>query len=350
MSSRVYHALLWAACLGMILCTGCPASSDRESSSDKLSVFVSIAPQAEFVKRIGGERVSVEVLVPSGQSPATYEPGLQQMATLSEAELYFRIGVPFERGLLPKVERTMPELRIIDTRRGIDLRRMHSEPHAGAHDHGHAGAHDDGHHDDHDHGHAGAHDDGHHDDPDHDHAGAHDDGHDAAHDHSHGGSDPHIWLSPRLVQVQARTIADALKQADPAGAAVYEANLQQFIADLEALDAELRQALAPVRGKTLMVFHPSWGYFADAYGLEQHAIELEGKEPSARQLTRIIARAKAEDVRVIFVQPQFSQSSAEAVAGAIDGAVVPIDPLARDYMANLRRVARTIREALGGQE
>jgi zinc transport system substrate-binding protein len=167
------------------------------------------------------------------------------------------------------------------------------------------------------------------------------------HHHHEGGTDPHVWLSPRLVKAQARTIADALIELDPAGKATYEKNLADFLKDLDALDAHLVEALAPVKGKTFMVFHPAWGYFADAYGLEQEPIEIEGKDPSGRQIARVIEMAKAKGVRVIFVQPQFSKKSAKRIAAAIDGAVVPIDPLARDYVGNLERVAAAVLLAIG---
>jgi zinc transport system substrate-binding protein len=168
--------------------------------------------------------------------------------------------------------------------------------------------------------------------------------------HYEEGTDPHIWLSPRLVKIQARTITDALIEVDPTGQATYENNLAAFIQKLDVLDAHLIEALAPVKGKTLMVFHPAWGYFADAYGLEQEPIEVEGKEPSGQQLARMIELAKDEGVRIIFVQPQFSKRSAMRIAEAIGGAVVPINPLARDYLNNLERVATAVREALQKQE
>jgi zinc transport system substrate-binding protein len=278
-----------------------------------ITVFTSILPQEYFVERIGGDRVEVQALVAPGRSPATYEPTPRQMASLSEAKIFFRIGVPFENAFMPKIQDLTQGLRIVDTREGITLREMK------AHHHG-----DDGYqHEDH-------------------HA-------DEEHHHHHGGTDPHVWLSPRLVKIQARTIADALIDIDPAGRAIYEKNLAAFVADLDVLDAHLAEALAPVKGKTFMVFHPAWGYFADAYGLEQTPIEIEGKDPSGQQLVRVIEMAKEQGVRVIFVQPQFSRQSAERVAGAIDGAVLPIDPLARDYVGNLERVATEIREALQNQ-
>lgn len=270
-------------------------ASATAEETDKYMVFTSILPQEYFVERIGGNLVKVQALVTPGSSPATYEPTPRQMAALSEAKIFFRIGVPFENIFVPKIKGTAEGLRIVDTREGIALRKMKAY-------------------------------------------------------RLKKGNDPHIWLSPRLVKIQARTIADALIEADPAGKAAYEENLSAFLEDLDALDATLAEALAPVKGKTLMVFHPAWGYFADTYGLEQEPIELEGKDPSGPQLARIIEMAKSEGVRVIFVQPQFSKSSAMRVAEAIGGAVVSINPLARDYIANLERVADTVREALQKQE
>jgi zinc transport system substrate-binding protein len=281
--------------------TSC-SPSPPSVAGEKVSVFTSIVPQEYFVERIGGDRVEVQALVKPGSSPATYEPTPIQMAALSEAKLFLRIGVPFENAFLPKIEETLEDLRIVDTRKGITLRKMKAR-------------------------------------------------HDQADEQPYeAGTDPHIWLSPRLVKTQARTIADALIQADPAGKAAYEKDLAVFLKDLDALDAKLAKALAPVKGKTFMVFHPAWGYFADAYGLAQEPIEIEGKEPSALQLARIIEQAKQEGVRVIFVQPQFSQASAKQVAEAIGGAVVPIDPLARDYIANLEAVATKVSAALEKQQ
>lgn len=307
------------------------------AAEEKVVVFTSIVPQEYFVERIGGERVAVQALVKPGQSPHTYEPTPRQMAALSSAKLYFRIGVTFENAFLPKIKQTMRGLRIVDTRKGITLRSMKAHH---QHDEEHKGE--------------GEHREEEHAEEDHD-----EQGHDAEHeehdedqdglDHE-GGTDPHTWLNPRLVKVQARTITDALTQADPAGKAVYAKNLAAFLKDLDALDGKLTKALAPVKGKTFLVFHPSWGYFADAYGLEQEPVEIEGKDPSARQLARIIEQAKEEGVRVIFVQPQFSQRSAKRIADAIDGAVLPIDPLARDYLANMEAVARTVSAALGKQQ
>jgi len=268
----------------------------------RVNVFVSILPQAYFAERVGGEHIDVEVLVGEGQSPATYEPSPQQMTKLSSAKAYFAIGVPFEKKLMAKIKQSYKDLVIVETQKGITYRYLDDQ----RHDRESKGSHD-------------------------------------------GRSkmpDPHIWMDPKLVIIQARNIHDALCALDPTNSNNYSRNLKAFISDLERVDGRIKAALAPVKGKSMYVFHPAFGYFADSYGLRQIAIEIEGKEPSAKQLASIIDKAKAEDVRVIFVQPQFSRKSAESIARAIGGAVVPINPLARDYLANLERIAVTVEGSL----
>jgi len=260
--------------------------------SEKLHVFVSILPQAYFVERVGGTHVEVEVLVGPGQSPATFEPAPQQMTKLSQTSVYFSIGVPFEKRLVEKIQATLTNLRIIDTRQGIKLRTMQDEHHGGS-------------------------------------------------------SDPHIWLNPNLVKIQATTICDELCRLDPQNAAEYRKNLKAFKTDLHEVDTRIAQMLAPLRGRKFYVFHPSFGYFADAYGLTQVAVEMEGKEPGAKELASLINQAIEDSVKVIFVQPQFSARSTKAVAEAIGGVVVLIDPLAKDYLQNLEDIAEKIVRVLG---
>ncbi|MBN1212073.1 MAG: zinc ABC transporter substrate-binding protein [candidate division Zixibacteria bacterium] len=266
----------------------------------KISVFVSILPQAFYVEQIGGEFVTVQVLVGPGQSPATYEPSPKQMSALAETPLYFRIGVPFERHLIGKIEKTFQALKIIDTREGVPLREIDGVEH---------------------------------------------------HDHEYtGGKDPHIWLSPQLVKIQADNIYRALVGYDSARTDYYEKNLEKFKARLDETDAAIREKLAPFKGSRFYAFHPSYGYFADDYGLVQLAVEIEGREPSARQLAALIEHARAEKVRVIFVQPQFAVKTAETIARAIGGRVVQLDPLSGDYLNNLIYMADELARALGSQE
>jgi zinc transport system substrate-binding protein len=276
----------------------------------KIPVFVSILPQTYFLERIGGNHVNVEVLIGEGQSEHTYEPSPKQTAKLAEARAYFSIGVPAERAVLRKIRQSRKPLLIVETQKGTTYRYL-----------------SDHHHD-------------------------HDEGHGTEHTTHAGGKepDPHIWMSPKLVKIQAQNIHDALCRLDSAHKQDYTANLKTFQKDLDRLDARLARTLAPFKGSRMYVFHPAFGYFADAYGLIEVPIEVEGKEPSARQLADLINRARQDGVKVIFVQPQFSPKSAEAVAKAIGGIVVPINPLARDYMANLEGIAAAVEKGLRGKK
>jgi len=159
-------------------------------------------------------------------------------------------------------------------------------------------------------------------------------------------ADQHIWLDPKRLGIQAATLASALVAVAPERALTVLSNLIGLAGELAGLDARIARILAPHRGRPIFVFHPAFGYFADSYGLEQVAVETGGKEPSARRLVALIDSARAAGAKVLFVQPQFSDQNARTVAEAIGGAVVPMDPLARDVLANLERMARAVDRAL----
>jgi zinc transport system substrate-binding protein len=251
-----------------------------------LHVTVSILPQRYFVERVGGEYVAINVMVEPGASPATYEPRPEQLRALSVADVYFSIGVPFENAWLERFASVNENLLLVDTTQGIE--RL-GEP---------------------------------------------------------GNPDPHIWLSPALVKVQSQTIYEMLAQLDPAHEGTYRANLESFLADIDALDADIRETLTGVEDRKFMVFHPSWGYFARDYGLEQLPVEVGGQEPSAAELAALVAGAKQEGIKVIFAQPEFSTRSAETLAKEIGGEVLLISPLAPDWLDNLRRVAEALAKAM----
>ncbi len=293
-----------AALLAMIV-AGLPGPAPV-AHSEPLPVFVSVAPQSYFVGRIGGDRVAVSVMAPPGASPATYEPKPRQMRALSDAVLYFAVGVPFEGAWLDRIRSANPNMKVIPTQKGVPVRHM-----AGRHTHGN-----------------------------------HDPGDEQTHGHAEAVPDPHIWLSPHLVAQQARNIRDALVEAAPAYQAEFERNHAAFADELTALDRDIREILAPASHRTFMVFHPSWGYFADTYDLEQIPAEIEGKSPKPADLQRLINVARANDIRVIFVQPQFSDQSARIIANAVGGRVAVADPLSADWADNLRAVARRLSEAM----
>lgn len=267
-----------------------------------IPVFVSIAPQAYFVQQIGKGLVEVHVMVEPGANPHTYEPKPQQLTALSRARLYFSVGIEFEKAKLEKMRSINPNLRVVETDHGILKLPMTAH----------------GHHSEH---------------------------HPSTKTDDHDSRDPHIWLSPPLVMLQARMILIALQAEDPDHRTIYETNYRNFILDIVDLDADLRAMFSGLQGASFMAFHPSWGTFAHTYGLQQVPIEVEGKQPKPAQLQELIAYAQRSHIKVVFVQPQFSTKSAEQIARAIDGRVVAVDPLAEDWAANLRRVAEEFRHA-----
>ncbi|MCG8551999.1 MAG: zinc ABC transporter substrate-binding protein [Desulfobacterales bacterium] len=294
-----------------------------------LPVFVSIMPQQYFVQQIGKDKVDVSVMVQPGASPATYEPKPAQMAKISKTRIYFSIGVPFETFWLDKIASANPNMTIVHTDKGIKKQPMAAHQH---HHEGHEAHHDDGH-DAHHHGGHNAH----HDEKAH----AEDD-----HDHGHAGLDPHIWLSPKLVKIQAGKILGALAAADPENKGFYTVNYNLFIKEIDALDRDLTLMLKHNAGMQFMVFHPAWGYFARDYKLKMIPIEIEGKDPKPAKLQKLIQHARDEGINVIFVQPQFSTKSAQLVAREINGQVMPANPLALDWLDNMRKMAGQFKEAL----
>ena len=288
------------------------------AADEKLSVFVSIVPQKYFVQQIGKDKVDVQIMVQPGASPATYEPKPRQMADLADADLYFAVGVPFENVWLKKISAANPGMKVIHTDHGINKTPMAAHHHHGEEEH-------------------------------HDHHVAENHKEEARHDkdhHEQTGLDPHIWTSPALVKIQAKNMLTALQKADPSRKNEYEENYNAFAAKIHALDQNLKQTFAGKTGLQFMVFHPAWGYFAQAYGLKQVPIEIEGKDPKPAQLKELIKHAKEEGIKVIFVQPQFSTKSAELIAREIGGQVAFADPLAEDWGANLRMMADKFRAAL----
>jgi zinc transport system substrate-binding protein len=284
-------------------------------ADNRLSVFVSIEPQKYFVSQLGKDLVDVQVMVQSGASPHTYEPKPLQMAALSKAGIYFSIGVTFENAWLNKIASSNPHLLIVHTDEKIQKIPMSTHHHH------------------------------HHDDDDDDTADSPVEDHD--HDHQQNGIlDPHIWLSPPLVKIQALNIFKALQQADPANSETYEANYKNFIAEIDLLHIELENTFSGKEETPFMVFHPSWGYFAKTYGLKQVPIEVEGKDPKPAQLMEVIEFAKEHKIKVIFVQPQFSTRSAQMVAKEIGGQVVSVDPLALNWAENLRQVGSIFEDIL----
>jgi zinc transport system substrate-binding protein len=282
-------------------------------AGEPIPVFVSIPPQKYFVEKIGGSFVQVSVMVPPGANPHIYEPRPTQMTALSKSKIYFAIGVTFETVWLPKFAKLNPKMQIVHTDRGIDKMEMVAHHHE-----------------------------------EEDVAGDKDSAKSASLEESTGTLDPHVWVAPPEVRIIARNIQEALAEIDPANSGIYQSNLETFLKEIDKLDKDLTEIFKGKKGLKFMVYHPAWGYFARAYGLEQVPVEIEGKEPKPGQLKDLITQSKKDGIKVIFVQPQFSTKSAETIAKAIGGQVIAADNLREDWERNLRVQAQKFKLALAG--
>jgi len=276
--------LLLVLTASLVLAACAPAA---KVPAGTLNITVSILPQEYFVERIGGEYVKVNVMVEPGANPATYEPKPGQMVALANASAYFSIGVPFEDAWLQKIQAANLKMKMVDTTQGIERIATND-----------------------------------------------------------GGFDPHIWLSPALVKIQSQTIYNTLAELDPAHIDQFKANLDAFLSDIDQLDTQIRTTIANTRSKKFIVFHPAWAYFARDYGLEEIPIEVGGQEPSAQELAKLIQLAKDDNIKVVFVQPEFNQENAKTIAREIGGEVLSIDPLASYWLANLQKVSDTFATVL----
>lgn len=286
------HALIIIITVVLVITVAACSNPAPAQINDKIGVAVTILPQQEFVARVGGDKVDIAVMVPPGASPHTYEVTPAQMVQLSKAKVYFKVGSPieFELAWLDKLLAQNKDMLVVDCSKGINLIES--------------------------------------DDPD------------------EPGIDPHIWTSPRNVKTMVQNISLGLSQVDPQNRQYYEQNRDSYLKELDELDAEIGASLGDTGSRTFIVYHPAWGYFAHDYGLRQLGIEQEGKEPQAAYMARLINQARLQNIKVIFVSPEFDSRSAEAIAREIEGKVVIIDPLAGDYLDNMRKVASAFKEAL----
>jgi zinc transport system substrate-binding protein len=244
---------------------------------------------AHAVRAIAGDALRAEVMLGAGQSPETYQVGPRQMDALSRASLYFHLGLPFEVPLMDKLRQTAAQLRLVDARRDMDLSDRPPES-----------------------------------------------GH---------GDDPHVWLDPMLFRAMGRPMYEELVSLLPGKSDEFSANLDSFEAEMAQLHERIARRLAPFAGRRFYVYHPAFGYFARRYGIEQIALEHEGKPPGSRRLRERIVQAKSEGVKTVFVQAQFSVTAPRAFAEAIGARVVVLDPLAADYPDNLERIAEALATA-----
>ena len=262
--------------LMMVLAVLVTSCTPKAESTEKVGVVVTILPQAEFVESVGGEKVDVTIMVPTGQSPHTYAPTFSQLAAVKQAKMYAKVGsgVEFELVHMDRIIEANKDMLVVDCSQDIELM----------------------------------------------------------------GKDPHIWLSPRNAKIMVENICNGLIQIDPENREYYTQNKNEYLVKLDELDEDIKSSLAGITNRSFMVFHPAWGYFAGDYNLMQIQVEVGGKTLSPKDLANLIQEAKEHNIKVIFASPQFDAKSAKAIAEAIDSRVAFVNPLARDYINNMYMV------------
>lgn len=277
---RILFLLLTATLL-----SACGGRISSKQNNENQTIYVTILPLKGLVEAIVGPMVEVKVLVPAGASPETFEPTPRQLVELAEAKLVIGVGlIDFEQSLLRKLQEERPVVHLAE---GVTVM-------AGSCSHCHNG-----------------------------------------HTHAHG-IDPHIWTSPRELKILTANLFEALQATWPDSTAI-RTRCEELILRLDSLDRATAQALQEAEVESFMIYHPAMSYYARAYGIEQVAIEHEGKEPSAKRLAELIEQGRNQGVRHIFYQSQFPASSVEVLARDLGGEAVAFDPLKEDIIGEIGR-------------
>ena len=268
----------------------------KMKSTKKIGVAVSIIPLAEFVEKVGGDKVKVTVMIPPGASPHTYEPKPSQLKEVEKAALYVKVGTPieFELAWMDKLLSFNQKMLLVDASKGIKLIKKETIK--------------------------------------------------QTEKQLHQGIDPHIWLSPVNAEIIVENIYQGLIKIDPENKKYYKNNKDNYIKELKELNKEISEVTYKFKGRKFMVFHPAWGYFAKDYNLLQIPIEIEGKEPSPKDLANLIKQAKKENIKVIFAAPEFNTETAKLISREINGKIILISSLEKNYISNIRKIVKALKE------
>jgi len=291
----------------ILLLTACSPKTQQGS----ILIAVSIPPQAWFVSQVAGEKADTIVLVPPGQNPHNFEPRPRQIQALSSARAWILSGSEFEISLRPKTAALFPNLLIVDGTEGVQFRTLEEHEHE------------------------------------------QDDEERSSVEQSSLEIDRHTWLGREAAKILAAHVRDTLVFVDGANEAYYRERCEILLRLIDEEFDKLKIDLAPLEGKSVFVYHPSFGYFLDEFGILQEAVETGGKEPSPRELNNLIAKLNEERPSAIFVQAQFPANAAKTLAASAGVELISLDPLAEDWLENIRFMGKTLKSSLenaGGSE
>ncbi|MBS0615633.1 MAG: zinc ABC transporter substrate-binding protein [Verrucomicrobia bacterium] len=254
-----------------------------QSSERPADVLVTTAPYATFTQRIAGDLLKVEVLVPPGTNPHIYEPTPKQVERILGVHIWFRLGETIETRVLGAMEENNPQLIVVDLTKGFGLRHEGEE-----------------------------------------------------------GLDRHLWMSPKLAMEQSKIIAQTLEETYPEHKEKFQNGLGALLKDLEALDLQLTQQLAPIKGQAMLVSHPAFGYFCEEFGLEQLSVEVEGKDPLPQDIENMLQTAQKNTVRAVFILPEYNNKGAILIAEKLGLPVYEIDPYAANYFETMQTLGNLL--------
>lgn len=284
--------LFWVLALFfMVACTSNPSNETKR-------LTVSILPQKYFVEKIAGSQFVIDVLVSPGASHETYDPTPRQMMDMAKSDIYFMNGhLSFEESWKDNFKQNNPNLILTDVSKGLEIIHGGHHHHADGESCGHLG-------------------------------------------------DPHFWLSPRSVKTIALNIRQELVAVYPEMQEQFDANYANFLQEIDSLDAFAKKELSAIKSNRFLIFHPALTYFAKDYGLEQVAIEVDGKNPTAKGMGEFIDMARNGNIKLILIQSQFDVQNAEAIAREIDGELVQFNPMAENWDTELRSTILKLKKAL----
>jgi zinc transport system substrate-binding protein len=280
--------VLWV----FLLSTSCRTVGE---TVDKPVISVSIIPQQYFVEQLAGDLVEINVMIPPGASPATYEPTVSQLGKLDRSAVYMRIGyVGFEQSWMDKIIGVNPGMKIVDLSEGVEIIREDAgegEDHPG---------------------------------------------------HSHHGTDPHIWMSIVNARIIARNIQKELMLLFPGEKEDLLARYDRFSLSLDSLHLAITSKLEGIENRKFMIYHPALTYFARDYSLEQLSLEIDGKSPSPMHLKEMTDLANVNQISKILIQTQFDRKNAEILARETGAEIIQFDPLDLQWGDQMRYIAEQL--------